>query len=241
VKIRRTDPHTLLGAYALDALTGADRARFARHLGVCESCRQEARGLQEATARLAARTVTPAPDRMRERVLAAAGRTRQLPPLIRETSAWPGRRLGMAIACGMLAVALAVGGIAINTQQRLNQDQAHTHAIAAVLNAPDAMMMTTGGITGGTATVVMSHLDHALVFTAAKLPALPSSRRYQLWLMGSRGARPAGMLPPPHGGVTAPVVVDGLATGDKVGLTVEPAGGAKHPTSRTILLLALPS
>ena len=32
MKIRRTDPHTLLGAYALDALTETDRARFARHL-----------------------------------------------------------------------------------------------------------------------------------------------------------------------------------------------------------------
>jgi len=48
------------------------------------------------------------------------------------------------------------------------------------------------------------------------------------------------MLPAAHQGMTAPVVVNGLAAGDKVGLTVEAAGGAKHPTSRPILLLALP-
>jgi hypothetical protein len=41
--------------------------------------------------------------------------------------------------------------------------------------------------------------------------------------------------------MTAPVVVNGLTAGDKVGLTVEPAGGASHPTSRPILLVSLPS
>jgi hypothetical protein len=241
VKIRRTDPHTLLGAYALDALAGADRARFARHLGMCESCRDEARGLQEATARLAAGAVTPPPDQMRERVLAAAARSRQLPPLTRETSAWPGRRWGMAVACGCLAIALAFGSLALNMRHRLSQEQLHSRAIAVVLNAPDATMMTARTASGGTATVVMSHQDHALVFTAARLPALPSSRRYELWLMGSGGARPAGMLPAAHQGMTAPVIVDGVAAGDKVGLTVESAGGAKHPTSQPVLLLALPS
>jgi hypothetical protein len=49
------------------------------------------------------------------------------------------------------------------------------------------------------------------------------------------------MLPAPHQGVTAPMVVEGLTAGEKVGLTVEPAGGAEHPTSRPILLLSLPS
>jgi hypothetical protein len=241
MKIRRTDPHTLLGAYALDALTGADRARFARHLRACESCRHEARGLRETTGRLAAGAVTPPPDRLRERVLTTAVRTRQIPPLTRETSVWPGRRWGVAIACGLLAVALAFGGLALNTQRQLSQEQAHTRAIAAVLNAPDATMMTARAVDGGTATVVMSHLDSALVFTAAKLPALPSSRRYELWLMGSRGARPAGMLPAPHQGMTPPVVVAGVAAGDMVGLTVEAAAGASHPTSRPVLLLSLPS
>jgi hypothetical protein len=45
----------------------------------------------------------------------------------------------------------------------------------------------------------------------------------------------------PHQGVTAPVVVKGLTAGDKVGLTVEPASGASHPTSAPVLLLSLSS
>jgi anti-sigma-K factor RskA len=241
-RFRRADPHTLAGAYALDALGGADRARFERHLSVCPACNQETRGLRETTARLAATAAAHAPEGLRDRVMAAAARTRQNQPATTQVkSAWPGRRWGMAIACGVLAVALAFGGIAFHTQQQLSQEQARSRAIATVLNAPDATMLTADAASRGTATVVMSHQDRALVFTAAHLPALPSSERYELWLMGSTGARPAGMLPTPHNGMTAPVIVSGLRAGDKVALTVEPSGGARRPTPPMVIMLPLPS
>ncbi len=243
-RFRRTDPHTLAGAYALDALGTSDRARFERHLSGCPACAQEARGLQEATARLSDTLATQPPEGMRERVMAAAGRTRQNPPAARPARATPrpGRRWGMAIACGVLAIALVVGGLAFHMQQQLNQDQARSRAIAAVLNAPDASMMTvTATSTQGTGTIVMSHQAHALVFTAARLPSLPSSERYELWLMGSSGPRAAGMLPVPRAGMTAPVIVSGLRAGDEFAVSAEPASGARYPTSRMIMKVALPS
>ena len=166
-RFRRTDPHTLAGAYALDALGASDRARFERHLSGCPACAQEARGLQEATARLSDTLATQPPDGMRERVMAAAARTRQNPPVLRPARAtpWPGRRWGIAVACGVLAIALVVGGLAFHMQQQLNQDQSRSRAIAAVLNAPDAAMMTVAASsTQGSGTIVMSHQAHALVF-----------------------------------------------------------------------------
>ncbi len=239
---RRADPHTLVGAYALDALGGADRARFERHLSACPSCTQETHGLLETASRLAASTAALAPDGLRDRVLAAAARTRQHTPRVTDVkSAWPGRRWGMAIACGVLAVALAIGGIVFNAQHQLSQEQARARAIAAVLNAPDATMMTAHASPRGKATVVMSHRDRALVFTAARLPTLPSSERYELWLVGSTGPRPAGMLPEPHAGMTAPVIVSGLRSGDEVALTVEPAAGAAKPTPPMVIMLPLSS
>ena len=51
---RRVDPHTLAGAYAMDAVTDDDRARFEQHLADCETCLAELRGMRETTARLAA-------------------------------------------------------------------------------------------------------------------------------------------------------------------------------------------
>jgi anti-sigma-K factor RskA len=253
-RCRRTDPHTLAGAYALDALGEADRARFERHLGGCPSCAQEVLGLREATSRLADTLASEPPDGMRGRVMAASARTRQNPPAIPPTrAAWPararlrapavprGRRWGIAVACGVLALALVSGGFAWRTEQQLNQMRARNRAIAAVLNAPDASMMTVTATTRGTATIVMSHRTGALVFTAARLPALPSSERYELWLMDRAGVHAAGMLPEPRAGMTPPVIVSGLRSGDKFAVSAEPATGSSRPTSRMILKLALSS
>ena len=249
MRLRREIPHTLAGAYALDALTEPDRVRFERHLAGCEACRQEASSLREAAGRLAAVSAVPPPPHVREQVLAEAARTRQQPPLTADVLAGSGRRairwraprMAVAIAGGCILVALALGGLFIHTQQRLSLEQAHNRAIAAILNAPDATIRSARAVTGGSATVVMSHRDHALVLTTAMLPTLPAGQRYQVWLMGPRRTRAAGMLPAPRRGMTAPVVVSGVAPGDMVGLTAEPASGSAAPSSAPMLMLVLPS
>jgi hypothetical protein len=149
--------------------------------------------------------------------------------------------MAVAIAGGCILVALVLGGLFIHTQRSLNLEQAHNRAIATILNAPDATIMSAKAVAGGGATVVMSHRDHALVLTTAMLPALPAGHRYQVWLMGPRRTRAAGMLPVPHRGMTAPVVVSGVAPGDMVGLTVEPASGSAVPSSAPVLMLVLPT
>lgn len=80
MRVRRPELHTLAGAYALDALSGAGRARFARHLARCQACAREQRELREVTARLAAAVAADPPADLVARVIAAAARTRQLPP-----------------------------------------------------------------------------------------------------------------------------------------------------------------
>jgi hypothetical protein len=222
--------------------------RFERHLAGCEACRQEAGSLREAAGRLAAVPAVPPPPHVRERVLAEAARTRQQPPLTadvlvgsgRRSIRWRAPRMAVAIAGGCILVALVLGGLFIHTQRSLSAEQAHNRAIATILNAPDARIMSAKAMTSGSATVVMSHRDHALVLTTAMLPALPAGQRYQVWLMGTRRTRPAGMLPVPHRGMTAPVVVSGVAPGDMVGLTVESASGSTVPSSAPVLMLVLP-
>src|SRR5690348_10694531 len=94
MRIGRSEPHTLAGAYAMDAVTGVDKARFERHLARCEACAQEIASLREAAARLAAATATTPPAAMKERTLAAAAHTRQLPPVTREPLSWLTDRTG---------------------------------------------------------------------------------------------------------------------------------------------------
>jgi anti-sigma-K factor RskA len=254
VRLGGSDPHTLAGAYAMDAVSEPDRARFERHLAGCESCRQEIRGLREATAALAAAAAVQPSDAFRDAALRAAAQTRQLPPAVgqapagwtagdrgrrRELRGWRSR-LAVGLAGALAAVAVAAGVVTYGMQHRLDQAQLHDHAVAAVLSAPDASMMSAPVRTGGTATVVMSHRERALVFSAADLRLLPVAQSYELWLIGPAGSRPAGMVPgSARGGMAGPMVVSGLRAGDSVGLTVEPAGGSPRPTSPPVVLVSL--
>ncbi len=246
-----SDLHTLAGAYAMDAVPPPDRARFERHLARCEACRQEVRGLREATAALAAAAAVRPPDAFRDTVLQQAGQVRQAPPSgTRPPARWAARRgrtelgwrprLAVALAGALAAVAVAGGVITYGMQDRIDQDQRRDLTVAAVLTASDATMMTARVSTGGTATVVMSHRERALVFTAARLHALPAADGYELWLIGPAGTRPGGMIAAAgRGRMVGPVVVSGLVSGDSVGMTVEPAGGSARPTSSPVLVISL--
>jgi anti-sigma-K factor RskA len=124
----------------------------------------------------------------------------------------------------------------------LSTAQAVDEAIAAVLSAPDARTVVGATTAGGTATVVASHRGRRVVFTSTGLPELPPTSVYELWFIGSGGARPAGLVPPAPAGavrVTTPVLASGLTGGDAFGVTVEPAGGVQAPTTTPIVVLSL--
>jgi anti-sigma-K factor RskA len=248
MRLRSSDPHTLAGAYAMDALAEPERVRFERHLAGCESCRQEVRGLREATAALGAATAVQPTEALRDATLRAARQTRQLPPpVIQAQATWTGTRkpwrviaLAAGLAAVVVAIAVVVGFNTSGMEHRLDQAQQHDHAVAAVLSAPDATMLTGPVSTGGTATVVMSHRERALVFTAAHLRGLPLAKRYEVWLMGPAGDRPAGMMTASaRGGMAGPMVISGLSAGDSVGVTVEPAAGSAQPTTPPVLMINL--
>ncbi len=251
------EPHTLAGAYAMDAISPPDRARFERHLDKCEECAREVDGLREATARLAAATAASPPAGLKERVMAAAAQTRQQPPKAPAAESrtagvsdwlrnmtvltWPNR---LALAGGALAVAMLVLVVTFGVsngsmQQQLDDDVASSQQIAAVLTAKDAQMMTGQVLGGGTVDVVVSSSKDALVFTAKGLRPLPSSLGYELWLVGPSGARPIEMLPPESDGMISPVVASGLRHGDHLVLTAEPVGGSAHPGKPMMLNLIL--
>ena len=241
----RSADHSLLGPYALDAVGQIERKQFERHLGDCRDCSQQLRGFRETAVRL----VLPAGElpaaQVRERTVAAAARTGQLPggreaavpsPLRRIR---PTRRLGVQLLA--VAAVIAVAATLSVTLRSAPARPAATQArlIAAVLAAPDAQMLTAPVRPDGMAVVVMSPGQRRLVFTGTRLPALPKARGYELWLIRGHRMVPEGMLPPPRHGMTGPVLASGLASGDRLGLTVEPAAGSTQPSSPMLLELAL--
>ena len=270
MRLFRQDLHALAGPYALDALDSpSEIARFTRHLSRCQSCASEVRGFREVATAMAFAATTEAPAEMRERVMAAAARTRQLPPEIL-THARPRRSQGTApwipwlsgaVATAAIAAAVFFGLSQAHTQDQLNAARAQNHTLAAeqarveaeltqarqhdqalaqILGAPHVQLLSHGTTKGGVAVVVLDAATRKLVVATSGLPALRAGKVYQLWLIGPVKIVSAGLLPAAQAGATTPVVATGIVKGDKLGLTVEPAGGSNQPTMVPILALPLP-
>jgi anti-sigma-K factor RskA len=248
------DLHTLTGAYAADALTLEERQAFEQHLAECEACRHEVAELTTTAARLAVGAATAPPPSLRARVMAEVAATAQLPA---EVSPRAGERTGtpapttlesrrqadagssppwyrqpFAIAAAvLLVVSLALGGLLVRTQQQADQSRSDAQRFEAIIENPSHVVVGRPVTDGGRATVIAA--DGQAVFLARNLPALPSGRAYQLWVLDSAGARSAGVLSPSAGG-RVEHFVSGVGTGDSLGLTVEPSGGSDQPTTDPI-------
>jgi hypothetical protein len=249
LRLLRHDLHSLAGAYALDALDRpAERDRFDRHLSRCASCAAEVRGFREVATAMAFAVTAEAPPGLRPRVLTAAAGTRQLPPEVsghgrpqrtRTTVPWVPWLSG-AVALASIAVAVFFGLAQSHTQDELNQARAENQALNVVLSAPRVQVLSQVSTSGGTAIVVLAAERHALAVVTTGLPALPSGKVYQLWLIGQEKTVSAGLLPPATAGQTPPVLATGVVKGDTLGLTVEPAPGSAQPTTKPIVALPLP-
>ncbi|HLI37316.1 MAG TPA: anti-sigma factor [Streptosporangiaceae bacterium] len=244
--LHRHEWHTLTGIYALGALEGIELERFENHLRRCQSCAAEVRGLEETASRMGTAAALAPPAAMRQRVLTAAARTRQLPPVTGKAGHPAGSRgwvprLSLAVAAASVAAAAILGVTQAVTQHQLEVTRARDRAIAAVLAAPGARIATGTTTSGGTVTAVVSAQERRAVIITAGLPELPAAKVYELWLMSPAGARPAGLLPAARAGHTVPVLASTVSPGDKLGITIEPAGGTSHPTTAPILVMAMPA
>src|SRR5215470_13303476 len=170
MRSRRPQPHTLAGAYALDALAGADRARFARHMTRCQQCAAEISGMWQAAARLASAAACEPPPGLTERAVIVAARTRQHPPLARGRAASRGarmRRVTTAVTAAAVAVVSLFGAAGLTVAHEFGEQQQRGLAVIAVLTAPDATLISAPVTTGGTVTIVMSRRHRELVFAAS--------------------------------------------------------------------------
>ena len=267
MKLQHDDLHTLTGAYAVNALPPDEQDEFERHLTHCGSCAAEVRGLRETASRLALNVAERPPAQMRARVLSAAERTRQLPPIIDErrsrSEARPIRphvsgrsvrrahrkwipRVSVAVAAASVALAVIFGVSQNNTQQRLSaietqlsSARAHNQQLDSVLGAGDLHLVSNKTAVGGSVSAIVSPRLAKVVVVTSGLPALPAGKVYELWLMSSSSAQPSGLLTAAKHGRTTPVVASGYMKGYKLGITVEPAGGTLKPTTNPILAMPL--
>ena len=144
-------------------------------------------------------------------------------------------------AAAVVAVMLLVGGGLVGGSIAGGQgDQTGVSAQSALadLDAASDVQRTTAKVSGGgTATLVSSKSLDRSAIVASDLPSLPKGKTYQLWYLGAFGATSAGTVEAASSGATWRVLDGSLDSGSRVGVTVEPSGGSKAPTSAPIVAI----
>ncbi|WP_433514277.1 anti-sigma factor [Nonomuraea sp. CA-143628] len=265
------DPHTLVGAYALDAVDDElERRHFEDHLTGCAECALEVAAFAETAARLGSAVAVEPPPGLKERVFAQIDQVRQVPPTVavpaQQEASWgtprrsehrAGRRpegrsqrsrrprwRPLVAAVGVaacLAAAVVFGVGALQARDELDQVRRMNQEVAAVLTAPDSRIATAAAKQGGRGTVVVSRSRGKMVFLAAGLADLPEGQVYQLWQLAPGRIGSAGLLNADAAGRTQPVIAAPGPGVAKLGVTVEPAGGSAQPTTRPLFLVNLPA
>lgn len=235
-----SDVHKLTGAYAVDALDDLERARFEQHLATCEDCRAEVAELRETAALMSDIVAATPPASLRESVLTGITQVRPLAPEVPAATSVPEASVGRrAWAPFLVAAALALFiGVGALIVQPWTDDVPRLTAAEQVIQADDAQEVFLDLGEAGRATVTRSKSQDRAVITTEDMVAAPDGKDYELWLMSPDGVfTSAGLMP------DAPdqtLVLEGAAAdAAAVGITVEPDGGSRKPTTEPIALFDL--
>ncbi len=256
------DIHSLVGAYAVDAVDDAERARFEAHLATCAECRAEVDSLRAAASCVAALADTPPPASLKAALMRDIGSVRPLPPLVADRdheqpsrpAAEPGadaplpgqddlhnrreRRTGSRsavarwLAGAAAAAAVVVGGVVWHPWAP-GTAQTSVSASQQVLHAGDARSFT------DRSTTVVRSVSLGKAVVRGTLPPPPAGKVYELWLQRPDGTMAKAGLVSDVSGVRDGVVLQGdAATATGAGITLEPAGGSDAPTTTPLALVS---
>lgn len=251
-----------VAAYLLDALEEDERARVAAHIEGCPTCRALMWRLSHAVDSLPASVddVRP-PDRLRERILAAAAVTpageqeaTPAPPRIIPFPSRPAPEPGTfeatpprvrrgrlrAVAYGA-AVAVLVAGLGVLSAVAVNLNSQLHHAQQAAQRTPppkpgEYPINGSGSLAGasGTVTTVSGQALSVVAFNG--LPQVGPNRVYQLWEIDPNPAvKPIslGVFTPDRFGNYTLKLNQGLPAGTTIAVTQENGPqGASQPTQK---------
>jgi anti-sigma-K factor RskA len=253
----------LLGAYATDALPDEDMRRVREHLRGCERHAREAEELRAVTSRLSAlvEPVQP-PAALRSRVLDAIASTPQeaapaqtativrpvarresrapvqaRPGGARERVTWGGSRFRATWGALAAVLVLAVGGLLAWNIALMNRlDDRDDPARFASRASAVASLRTSDGASAGA--VVYFDDEGKVAVLASDVEDPGDGRTYQMWVI--RDGQPESLgLAHPRDGQIANVAAYQRRAGDRIALTIEPAGGSVAPTSDPALIADL--
>ena len=243
----------MTGAYALHALTEDEARIFEAHLAESEETRNETTELTDTAVLLgmAVDPVTP-PASLKQSIMDQLASTPQLPreelpeaPI--QLSSFHGKAAAKAQArwfskpltalAGIAAAIILVvgGGVISNTFNDNSFQQAQANQLAAIGSATDTKRVDTKIEGGGSATLMWSNELGSSAFIADGLKKLESGKTYELWYIGSDGPRAAGTFTIDKNGSAWRVLDGEMKGGDVIGVTIEPSGGSKAPTTAPVI------
>jgi anti-sigma factor RsiW len=222
--------HELTAAYALDALDEVEEAQYEAHLARCPRCREELASFQAAAATLAYGVEgPPPPSALRDRIIAQAVAERPNVVALGRPD-WRSRWVAVAAVAAVAALGFGLWSASLSRSlEREREARSQVDRALAVLADPDARRVPLSGDNGSL--VVSNTGEAALVLRS--LPAAPSGKDYEAWVVEDGTPRPAGLF---EGGGAVAVGLDRpVPDGALVAVTLERDGGVDMPSGRQVL------
>lgn len=254
---RSADPAVDSGAYVLNALGPEERAAFEVRLIESSRLRDEVTELTDTAVLLGLAVDPVAPsDGLRDSILSRLATTSQVArdvapaPEPRRAPAdrvasharaqlrWFNRPVFGIAAAAAAIVFLIGGGVAVGVANQGAQQVQQADALAALNSAPDVQRAAASVSTGGRATLVWSLAQRRSAIIVNGLEPLPSGKSYELWYIDAKGVPTGAGLFDANGASTWRILDGRMSKGDTIGVTIEPAGGSKAPTTKPIVAIA---
>jgi anti-sigma-K factor RskA len=230
---QRFDLLDLATPYALHAMPESELAETERRVAaappeVAKAFADEVRAVRETMAVMSAATAVEPPDQLRSRVLAEVSA-----PVVRELRPKRWQRAALAAAA---ALVIGLGALAVGLTLRPTPTPSMAEQVLA---APDVRTVSGEIPGGGTATVMFSRAKDAGVLVMNNVPPPKPGTVYQMWLVGDKGPRSAGMMDANAVTPSTTAMLGDLGTSHMLAFTVEPSGGSARPTAPMLAELPL--
>jgi anti-sigma-K factor RskA len=230
--LNHTDVIDLIPGYALGSLAEHEARPVALHLESCTACRDELSAYEDLMAGIAMAEIpqVTAPASLQQRVMQQI----QPPPspaisIPERQSLWqrlrlPQLSLGLAGAVALLVLFVIAAAV---WTQGAEPSLPRTVQMRGTENAPDAEALFEANAQGTEATLRVSGL----------MPLDPS-QQYQLWLVNPDGSRDSGaVFSVQEDGSAVVHIIPTVRFNQyqRLGVTIEPAGGSPGPTGPQVL------
>lgn len=192
----------LSGAYALDAVTPAERQEAQAHLAECPACRSRLKELRSVVALLplSVTQVTPSAA-LKARIMAAIEQERKAALEQQEVPQRPKRPRRQGWGMRMLAVAAVLvlallGGMTAWNVALAHQVSTLQHQVGTLQSQSAATYAITGdqSAQGATGKLIYLPQEHLTVIIVRGLPQLKGTQVYQGWLVQGKQTMSIGLL-----------------------------------------------